>query len=152
VVDTLSPAERSARMARIRSGNTMPELFLRKELHRLGLRYRLHRRDLPGKPDLVFPRYKAVVFLHGCFWHRHGGCKIASTPKSNTELWVSKFERNMSRDARVAMELRALGWKVVVAWECEANNPRKAEQTARRVAREITKKSLSQHYARDRST
>lgn len=143
MVDTLSPAERSARMARIRSGNTMPELFLRKELHRLGFRYRLHARNLPGKPDLVFPRYKAVVFVHGCFWHRHGGCKIATTPKSNTEFWVNKFERNTSRDARVAKELQALGWNVVVAWECEANNERRAEQTARRVAREITKMAKS---------
>ncbi|WP_348627212.1 DNA mismatch endonuclease Vsr [Mesorhizobium sp. M4B.F.Ca.ET.058.02.1.1] len=106
-------------MARIRSSNTSPEIALRKALHRRGLRYVLHKAGLPGKPDLVLPRHRAVVFVHGCFWHRHKGCKIASTPKSNTQFWQDKFDRNVTRDDRVQRELRALGWRVFVAWECE---------------------------------
>src|SRR5687767_4934683 len=98
--DFLTPSERSARMARIRSTNTSPELALRRALHQLGLRFRLHTAGLPGKPDLAFPRHKAVVLVHGCFWHRHHGCKIATTPKSNTAYWQEKFDRNVARDAR----------------------------------------------------
>jgi DNA mismatch endonuclease (patch repair protein) len=124
-------------MARIKSGNTLPELNLRKAVHRLGLRFRLHGSNLPGKPDLVFPRYKAVVFVHGCFWHRHAGCKIASTPKSNTEFWKSKFNRNTRRDARVVDELVARGWRVFIAWECETKTAAKAEQSAARLVAEI---------------
>jgi len=109
MTDFLSPAERSDRMSRIRGKDTQPELTLRKVLHRLGLRYRLHGAGLPGKPDLVFPRYRTVVFVHGCFWHRHDGCNIATTPKSNTPFWLEKFEKNVARDARVATQLEALG-------------------------------------------
>jgi DNA mismatch endonuclease, patch repair protein len=122
MADTLRPAQRSERMSRIRGKDSQPELALRRVLHRLGLRYRLHVSNLPGKPDLVFPRYKAVVFVHGCFWHRHGGCKIATTPKSNTSFWLDKFEKNVARDARNTMQLRDMGWRVFVAWE--ANSPR----------------------------
>jgi DNA mismatch endonuclease (patch repair protein) len=118
MADTLTPSERSERMSRIRSRDTKPELVLRKALHALGLRYRLGSR-LPGKPDLVFPRYKAVVFVHGCFWHRHEGCKVATTPKSNTDFWTEKFGRNVARDARVTRELEEAGWRVFVAWECD---------------------------------
>jgi DNA mismatch endonuclease (patch repair protein) len=141
VIDTLSPVERSARMARIKSGNTLPELNLRKAVHRLGLRFRLHGSNLPGKPDLVFPQYKIAVFVHGCFWHRHAGCKIASTPKSNTDFWISKFNRNTERDARVVDELVTRGWRVFIAWECETNTAAKAEQTARRLVPKIRKGS-----------
>ena len=91
MVDFLTTAQRSERMSRIRGKDSQPELALRRVLHRLGLRYRLHAKELPGKPDLVFPRHKAVVFVHGCFWHRHKGCNIATTPKSNTPFWVEKF-------------------------------------------------------------
>lgn len=99
MVDTLTPTQRSERMSRIRSTNTKPEVALRKALHRLGFRFRLHGRVLPGKPDIVLPKYRTAIFVHGCFWHRHVGCKVATTPKSNTEFWVDKFGRNTARDA-----------------------------------------------------
>lgn len=137
MVDFLSPSERSERMSRIRSSNTSPELALRRALHALGFRFRLHRKDLPGKPDIVLPRYKTVVFVHGCFWHRHAGCKVASTPKTNTAFWEQKFERNTARDERNAALLQALGWKVLVVWECELGSLRKAQEAAARTAREI---------------
>lgn len=137
MADFLTPAGRSERMARIKSSDTVPERSLRSALHRLGLRFRLRERGLPGKPDLIFPRHKAIVFVHGCFWHRHAGCKIATTPKSNTSFWVEKFERNVARDARVRTQLEAMGWKVLVAWECELNSEKKASSTAERIATEI---------------
>lgn len=133
MTDFLSPVERSERMSRIRSKDTRPELLLRKALHRLGLRYRLHGTGLPGKPDLVFPRYKAVVFVHGCFWHHHTDCKIATTPKSNTTFWLEKFEKNVARDTRVASELEALGWRVFIVWECELTSTTRAHATSERL-------------------
>lgn len=132
MVDFLTPAQRSERMSRIRGKDSQPELALRRVLHRLGLRYRLHAKDLPGKPDLVLPRYKAVVFVHGCFWHRHEGCKIATTPKSNTLFWVEKFNKNKARDAHVADSLKNLGWRVFVVWECDLA-PSKVMNTADRL-------------------
>ncbi|MBY4731766.1 MULTISPECIES: very short patch repair endonuclease [Cupriavidus] len=137
MADFLSPAERSERMSRIRGKDTRPELALRKVLHALGLRYRLHGAGLPGKPDLVFPRQKAVVFVHGCFWHRHTGCNIATTPKSNTPFWMAKFEKNVARDERVSNELQALGWRVFVVWECELASGTKAHATGERIADQI---------------
>ena len=137
MVDFLSPSERSERMSRIRSSNTSPELALRRALHALGFRFRLHRKDLPGRPDIVLPRYSTVVFVHGCFWHRHAGCKVASTPKSNTEFWVEKFNRNVARDNRSSESLKAQGWKVIVTWECELGSGRKAAEAALRIVREI---------------
>lgn len=137
MVDFLNPEERSERMSRIRSSNTSPELALRRALHALGFRFRLHCKDLPGKPDIVLPRYKTVVFVHGCFWHRHVGCKVATTPKSNTEFWVDKFDRNVARDTRSIGLLEAQGWKVIIAWECELSSARKAADTALRIAAEI---------------
>ncbi|MCC4598004.1 DNA mismatch endonuclease Vsr [Xanthomonas campestris pv. phormiicola] len=137
MVDSLSPSERSERMSRIRGKDTKPELTLRKAVHRLGLRYRLHGTRLPGKPDLVFRRYKTVVFVHGCFWHRHAGCSIATTPKSNTAFWLEKFGKNTDRDKRVAAQLEEQGWRVLVAWECELSTPAKALQTAERLAAAI---------------
>ena len=136
MVDFLTPAQRSERMSRIRGKDSQPELALRRVLHRLGLRYRLHAKELPGKPDLVFPRYKTVVFVHGCFWHRHEGCKIATTPKSNTPFWVEKFDKNVVRDSRVATTLRDLGWHVFVVWECELA-PSKVEATGEQLAAAI---------------
>jgi DNA mismatch endonuclease (patch repair protein) len=120
-------------MSRIRGKDTKPEKTLRKILHRLGLRYRLYGAGLPGKPDLVFPRYRTVVFVHGCFWHRHAGCAIATTPKSNTLFWQAKFEKNVSRDARVVADLQALGWTVFVVWECELASSKRAEKTGERL-------------------
>ncbi|GJB83451.1 very short patch repair endonuclease [Aeromonas caviae] len=129
MIDTLTPSERSKRMSRIRDKNTKPELALRKSLHKLGLRYRLHGSDLPGKPDLVFPRYRTVVFVHGCFWHRHAGCSIATTPKSNTSFWLDKFKKNVARDAQVIAELQAMGWTVLIVWECELKPANRLKKT-----------------------
>jgi DNA mismatch endonuclease (patch repair protein) len=137
MVDFLSPQERSERMSRIPSSGTVPEKNLRRALHRLGLRYRITARELPGKPDLVFPKYKAAVFVHGCFWHRHKGCGIATTPKSNTDFWNEKFLRNVSRDKRNRVALRALGWSVIVVWECDLSSRIKIEAAANAVARRI---------------
>lgn len=139
MTDILSPAQRSERMSLIKCKNTQPELLLRKLLHRQGLRFRLHRSGLPGRPDLVFPRFKAVVFVHGCFWHHHQGCKMAGTPKSNTEFWVAKFDRNTARDAQVSAQLMQQGWRVFTTWECELSSARKAQAVAERLAIEIRK-------------
>nr|WP_292230234.1 DNA mismatch endonuclease Vsr [Brevundimonas sp.] len=136
MADFLTPAERSVRMSRIKGRDTKPELRLRKALHGLGFRYRLHG-ALPGKPDLVFPRYRTVVFVHGCFWHRHKGCKVAATPKSNTSFWLAKFARNTTRDAEVEARLRDAGWRVLTVWECDVTSPLKAEAAARKLAAEI---------------
>ncbi len=106
-------------MSRIRSRNTKPEVFVRSLLHRMGYRFRLHVSSLPGTPDLVLPRYKTVIFVHGCFWHRHSGCKYSYTPKSRIEFWKRKFEKNIEADKRAVEELKELGWSVFVIWECE---------------------------------
>lgn len=118
MADVVSAEVRSRMMAGIRGRNTRPELLLRRELHARGLRFRLHRKDLPGSPDLVFPRYKAVVFVHGCFWHRHDDCRYASTPATRTEFWQKKFAANVARDRKVESDLTTLGWRVAVVWEC----------------------------------
>lgn len=110
--------QRSRMMSSIRGKNTRPEVTLRSLLFAKGFRYRLHARSLPGSPDLVFPKYKAVIFVHGCFWHRHEGCRYATTPKANGEFWARKFEGNVARDARHVEELRRQGWRVAVVWEC----------------------------------
>ena len=114
--------ERSALMARVRQKNTKPEMIVRRIAHRLGLRFRLHRRDLPGTPDLVFPKLRKVVFVHGCFWHRHPGCRLSSTPKTRLAYWLPKFEANVERDQRKAAELTAAGWSVETIWECETRD------------------------------
>jgi len=119
MTDRLTPEARSRNMSRIRGRDTGPERAVRSMLHRMGYRFRLHSRSLPGKPDLVLPRYGTVIFVHGCFWHRHRGCPFAYTPKSRTEFWKNKFRDNAARDRRVARELRTLGWQVLVVWECE---------------------------------
>lgn len=110
-------------MKKVRQRDTRPEIVVRRTAHILGYRFRLHRRDLPGSPDLVFPRHTVAVFVHGCFWHRHPGCRYASTPKNNSEFWNDKFRRNVERDARKESELRDLGWRVLVIWECETRDP-----------------------------
>jgi DNA mismatch endonuclease (patch repair protein) len=137
MADFLSPKERSERMSRIGSRDTLPEVALRKALHALGLRFRIHDKRLPGRPDIVLPRFRTVVLVHGCFWHRHPGCKVATTPKSNTAFWREKFERNTVRDARNTASLEALGWRVLVAWECELGSQRKALDAATRIACDI---------------
>ncbi len=110
-------------MAGIRGGNTRPERRLRSALHARGFRYRLHVRGLPGRPDLVFPRYNAVVFVHGCFWHRHKGCRFTTTPTTRPDFWAEKFTANVARDELQRRELLALGWRVAVIWECALRKP-----------------------------
>ena len=119
MADTLSPERRSWNMARITGRNTRPEVALRSLLHGAGFRFRLHDSNLPGKPDIVLKRHKTVVFVHGCFWHRHGGCKNATMPSTRTEFWSEKFQRTIERDERKAGGLRSLGWNVVTVWECD---------------------------------
>lgn len=121
-MDIVSPAKRSRMMAGIKGKNTQPEIAVRKLVHGMGFRFRLHRRDLPGSPDLVFPRLRKVIFVHGCFWHRHSGCRLAYTPKSNIEFWLRKLENNMRRDTAALQALVDLGWKVLIVWECEVAN------------------------------
>ena len=121
-MDRLSRAERSRNMARIRSKNTAPERAVRSILHRSGFRFRLHGRSLPGRPDIVLARYRTAVFVHGCFWHGHADCPFAYSPKSNVEFWGAKFSRTVERDRAVSEQLRVLGWRVLVVWECELKN------------------------------
>lgn len=118
-MDTLTKEQRSERMSRIRGSDTKPELLVRKALHALGYRYRLHDKKLPGKPDLSFPGRRKVIFVHGCFWHMHEGCLLARMPKSRLDFWRPKFEGNRARDAGKLEQLRVLGWDVMVVWECE---------------------------------
>ena len=121
-MDRLTPERRSWLMSRVASKNTSAEIRVRQMAHALGLRFRLHRKDLPGTPDLVFPRHRIALFVHGCFWHRHPGCKKASTPKSNIDFWQEKFERNIARDQAAMLELKRLGWQPAVIWECETKD------------------------------
>lgn len=123
-MDRLSPERRSWLMSQIRSSNTKPELAVRSLLHRLGYRFRLHRRDLPGTPDIVLKRWMTVVFVHGCFWHGHR-CKRERMPKSRLDYWQPKIEANRLRDRRKRKALRALGWRVIEVWECELKHPEK---------------------------
>ena len=119
--DTLSPGQRSERMGRIRSKGSGPERRVRRLIHRLGYRFRLHRADLPGTPDLVFPGRRKVIFVHGCFWHRHPdpSCRLARMPKSRQDFWAPKLERNRERDLSNQAALESLGWSYLVLWECE---------------------------------
>ena len=117
-LDIVDKKTRSRIMSRIRGQDTKPEIALRKSLHARGFRYRTHARDLPGKPDLVFPRFRAIVLVHGCFWHRHLDCRLATTPASNMEFWQRKFQRTVERDQRVLAELLENGWRVATVWEC----------------------------------
>lgn len=128
-MDIVDQETRSRMMRSVRQRDTLPEVRLRRALHRLGFRYRLGRRDLPGSPDIVFPRFKAVVFVHGCFWHGHD-CRFATVPKTRPEFWRAKFEANRQRDARVVRELAAAGWRVLTLWECAL----KSDQAARAAA------------------
>lgn len=118
MTDVVDRTTRSRMMSGIRGKNTRPERVVRSFLHRAGLRFRLHA-SLPGKPDLVFPRYKVALFVHGCFWHRHAGCRYTTTPASNSEFWRSKFESNMRRDKQVRKLLEDAGWRVRVIWSCQ---------------------------------
>ena len=127
-MDRLTKQHRSWNMSRIRGKDTKPEMRVRSLLHRMGFRFRLHRKDLPGKPDIVLPAYETVVFVHGCFWHRHPGCRFAYTPKSRVDFWQTKFRRNVERHQEVTAELEELGWRVVVIWECETASEEQLQQ------------------------
>lgn len=123
MTDKISSERRSYNMARIKSEDTKPEIAVRSILHKMGYRFRLHRRDLPGSPDIVLPKYKAAIFVHGCFWHRHKGCDLAYMPKSNTQFWRRKFLENIQRDELAIYQLAKLGWSVIIVWECELKSP-----------------------------
>jgi len=122
MTDTFSPRARKRVMSRITSKNTRPEIDVRKYLYSKGLRYRLHRKNLPGKPDIVISRIKSVIFVNGCFWHHHDGCKRSNWPKSNKDYWIPKIERNIVRDRDNIVRLSSLGWKSITVWECETKN------------------------------
>lgn len=128
-MDSLTPERRSALMKRVKRSGTGPELILRKLLHRLGLRYIIGNKRLPGTPDLAFPRYEVAVFVHGCFWHGHD-CRQGRSPSSNVDYWVPKIEANRARDKRKAQALNGLGWRVYTVWECELNSDKRAECAA----------------------
>ena len=113
---------RSENMRRIRSKDTRPEMRVRRLVHRMGFRYRLHRKDIPGRPDLAFPRRRKVIFVHGCFWHQHSGCREGRLPKSNAAYWFPKLQRNKERDRVAQEQLASAGWAVLVIWECETND------------------------------
>ena len=121
MADIVDKATRSRMMAGIRGRNTRPEVLVRSFLHRHGFRFRIHGKRLPGRPDVILPKYRTVIFVHGCFWHRHPGCPLAYWPKSNAEFWRVKLEGNATRDRRQQQELRKAGWKVRTVWECETD-------------------------------
>lgn len=141
-MDILTKEKRSWNMSRIRSGNTKPELLVRSLLHRMGYRFRLHRKDLPGKPDIVLPKHKAVIFIHGCFWHHHDGCKYAYIPKTRQEFWKAKFKSNVERDRKVKKQLKEKNWRILVIWECELLN---IESTIKRLKDYLNKNSTGKN-------
>ena len=126
MVDVVDKETRSRMMSGIRGRDTKPEIIVRKYLHRSGFRFRLSPKDVFGKPDIVLSKYRTAVFVHGCFWHRHAGCKIATTPKSNVEFWLEKFDKNVARDKLVQARLRKEDWKVIIIWACQINEKKLA--------------------------
>ncbi|MEN6623668.1 MAG: DNA mismatch endonuclease Vsr [Smithella sp.] len=135
--DKFSKAKRSEIMSAVKHENTAPEIIVRKYLFSKGFRYRKNDKRYPGHPDIVLPRYKTVVFVHGCFWHNHIGCKAARTPKSNVEFWTEKQQRNAGRDALERKQLEELGWHIIVVWECEITSKAKKEERLELLARQI---------------
>jgi DNA mismatch endonuclease, patch repair protein len=127
MVDTISKERRSWNMSHIRSTNTKPELVVRSVLHQMGFRFRLHVKDLPGKPDIVLPKYHTVIFVNGCFWHQHKSCKGATIPKTRTTWWKNKLDKNKERDKKVTSELKRIGYSVLVIWECETKQINRKE-------------------------
>jgi DNA mismatch endonuclease (patch repair protein) len=145
-VDNLSIQERSIMMSKIRSNNTKPEILLRKALFAKGLRYRINDKKLRGKPDIVLSKYKTIIFVHGCFWHNHKGCKRAHLPKSNVEYWKNKIKTNEERDLKNKEALEKLGWNIIVVWECELKTKEKVEQTVEnliKITNPISEKKVS---------
>lgn len=131
-MDTVSPQRRSEIMARVRSRDTAPELIVRRLVHGMGYRYRLHQRNLPGCPDLVFAARRKAIFVHGCFWHRHSRCALARLPKSRKKFWIEKLEANRLRDSRNLRALRREGWKVLTVWECQIERAEEVKEKIRR--------------------
>lgn len=132
-MDIVTREQRSRMMSGIKGKNTKPELLLRSVLHAQGFRFRIQRKDLPGKPDIVLPKYKTIIFVHGCFWHRHPGCKYAYTPKSNVEFWKNKLEGNVARDRITKEKLEALQWRVLIIWECQISDLTKTPDNFREI-------------------
>ncbi|MFH0825096.1 MAG: very short patch repair endonuclease [Pseudomonadota bacterium] len=128
MADVFSPEKRSSIMSKVKGANTRPELLVRSILHRMGFRFRLHRKDLPGRPDIVLPRLRKVIFVHGCFWHGHEGCPRAARPACNQEFWDRKLSGNLERDRRNMAELKALGWDPLILWTCETRDPKRVEE------------------------
>lgn len=120
-MDRITEEKRSWNMSRIRGKDTKPELIVRSQIHAMSYRFRLHVKDLPGKPDILLPKYRTAIFIHGCFWHRHPGCKYAYTPKSRENFWAEKFRKNVERHENISRELDRLGWRVLIIWECEVS-------------------------------
>ncbi|MFH1813096.1 MAG: DNA mismatch endonuclease Vsr [Pseudomonadota bacterium] len=135
MADVVDQKTRSRMMSGIRGKDTKPEVLVRRYLHARGLRYRLHDSKLPGKPDLVFPKFRTVLFVHGCFWHRHAGCRFASTPATRSDFWQKKFTGNVERDIRVVEYLNQIGWRTITVWECELKH---GNERLNKVFQEIT--------------
>lgn len=136
MADVLSKEQRQKCMSHIKSKNTKPEVLVRRFLFAHGFRFRLHRKDLPGKPDIVLPKYKTVIFINGCFWHGHSGCKYATIPETNHEFWLSKISGNIERDKSTYAKLDALGWRVVEIWQCQLK-PKTKDQTLNNLITEL---------------
>jgi len=135
MADRITPEHRSWNMSRIKGKDTKPEIAVRQYLFANGFRFIKNDKRYPGKPDIVLPKYHTIIFVHGCFWHRHEGCKQATTPKSRTDFWLEKFQKNVQNDAKHIQELKNMGWKVIVLWECELE--KQFEETMRNVIAEI---------------
>lgn len=142
MTDTMTPEQRSRCMAAIKGKDTKPEMIVRRYLHSLGYRYGLHNRNLPGSPDLVLRKYKTVIFIHGCFWHGHDGCKYNRLPKSNVEFWQEKITRNRQRDQEAVRFLKEKGWNVITIWECDLKSRDKRETTLRKLNLQLRKLRL----------
>ncbi|MBX8538332.1 DNA mismatch endonuclease Vsr [Pseudomonas cichorii] len=141
--DVFTPAQRSKVMSKIKGKNTKPELIVRSVCHRMGFRFRLHRKDLPGTPDLVFPKRRLCLFVHGCFWHQHPGCKYAYQPKSRAFFWLPKLQKNVERDHTTKTHLEALGWRVAIIWECQTKKTEMLEACIRALIDSEPRQKLS---------
>lgn len=150
MADIVDKETRSRMMAGIRGGNTAPEIALRRALHARGLRFRLHVRNLPGKPDLVLPKYQAAILVHGCFWHRHCGCRYTTTPATRPEFWKAKFAANEKRDEVVRSSLEAAGWRVAVVWECALRRDETVTEAAEAISAWLCSGSATLELGEDR--
>ena len=140
--DIFSTEKRSQVMAKIKSTDTKPEILLRSILHGLGFRFRIYKSDLPGKPDIVLPKYRTVIFVHGCFWHQHSDCKKATIPLQNREFWANKLYKNKERDKAVSLILQSMGWNVVTIWECQLR-PRAINDIIPQLVNDITNNEVT---------